>query len=530
MSTAETQKRESHVLNGTPDKRLFWSIINDYDLKTALCELADNAVDLWFSKKPRGSLIISIGLDYERQLISYSDNAGGVAEADLRLLISPGGSNNNPDAASIGVFGVGSKRAAVALAETIQIKTRHESGKTFQIDIDKDWLANSSWHIPSYETGAINPGETRIALSGLRRPLTEDDVAQVRHHLADIYGWFLEIDDFVLKVNDQKVEPANFEQWAYPKDFEPRELSLNVTIPDAPQPVVANITAGLIYNRLPDEDNYGVYFYCNNRLIAKELKSREVGYYVSAEAGVPHPDASLCRVIIRIAGPAKAMPWNSSKTGIHFSHPIFLAIRARLIELVSYYSKLSRRLKYEWDEKVYPMKSGNIIEIDKSETTAAKRLHLPTLPTPQRAEIETIRGLNAAVIEEQPWTLGLVESVAAVDAISRLRLETKNRIALIVLDSTLEISFKEFLVQNTSLIPPGQTLESLFKKRSTVVDLIQSAVPPVKKLRDRIDHYYRMRCELIHKRITVEVTPTDITSYEDIVKSILQHLFGLAFK
>lgn len=36
-------KREVITLDGTPDKRLYWSIISDYDIQTALCELIDNA-------------------------------------------------------------------------------------------------------------------------------------------------------------------------------------------------------------------------------------------------------------------------------------------------------------------------------------------------------------------------------------------------------------------------------------------------------------------------------------------------------
>ena len=91
------------------------------------------------------------------------------------------------------------------------------------------------------------------------------------------------------------------------------------------------MTAGLIRDRIPESGNYGVYFYCNRRLIVKELKARDVGYFVTSEAGVPHLDASLCRVIVRLDGPAKLMPWNSSKTGINFGHAAFHQIRPTLI-------------------------------------------------------------------------------------------------------------------------------------------------------------------------------------------------------
>ena len=41
------RKTEIAPIDGTPVKRMFWSIISDYDLRTGLCELVDNAIDLW---------------------------------------------------------------------------------------------------------------------------------------------------------------------------------------------------------------------------------------------------------------------------------------------------------------------------------------------------------------------------------------------------------------------------------------------------------------------------------------------------
>ena len=50
-------KKEIGPIDGTPEKRMFWSIISDYDLKTGLCELIDNAIDVWLrdhkSKPPK---------------------------------------------------------------------------------------------------------------------------------------------------------------------------------------------------------------------------------------------------------------------------------------------------------------------------------------------------------------------------------------------------------------------------------------------------------------------------------------------
>ena len=110
------QKTQLGPLDGTPKKRMFGSIIKDYDLRAGLCELIDNAIDQWMTGDPVSPLNIQITADSERQLIRIEDISGGVGRQDLEALVSPGSSSNDPYGRSIGIFGVGSKRAVVALA------------------------------------------------------------------------------------------------------------------------------------------------------------------------------------------------------------------------------------------------------------------------------------------------------------------------------------------------------------------------------------------------------------------------------
>lgn len=57
--------------------------------------------------------------------------------------------------------------------------------------------------------------------------------------------------------------------------------------------------------------------------------------------------------------------------------------------------------------------------------------------------MEQLKAWNKRQIHEQPWTLGLVEAFAAIEIVSRQKLQTKSRIALILLDSSFEIALKE---------------------------------------------------------------------------------------
>jgi len=429
--TTVTKKTEVGPLDGTPDKRMFWSIISDYDLKTGICELIDNVLDSWIACGQKKQLVVEITLDSNRQLISVIDNAGGVRQDQLRMLLAPGGSMNDPNAEVIGIFGVGGKRGGIALGEDVQIRTRYQKESSFEIDITNDWLVAPDWEINYYQIPDIPPRTTQVEISHLRRSFSLEDIDEIRFHLGETYDWFLRR-SCVIKLNGKAVLAKSFANWAFPPDGEPRVAVFSAEVANG-QSVAVNITSGLIRDRDPEEENYGVYFYCNHRLIAKELKTREVGYFVSSEAGVPHPDASLCRVLVEIQGPARLMPWNSSKSAINFDHRAFQQLRPTLIQLTSYFSSLSRRLKDDWEGKVFCYESGEV-EITELENIEVKNpMVLPPLPRVNKPKVEKLKSRNKSEINSQPWTLGLVEAMAAVEVLSRQRLETKNRIALIQL-------------------------------------------------------------------------------------------------
>ena len=185
-------KREVDVLNAVPSKRIYRSIIADYDLNTAVAELVDNVLDCKKRRKLRRQVHVRLHFDLDDQSIEITDDAGGVAKEDLDKLISPGASLGAGDSGSIGIFGVGSKRAVVALARDIKIATRHESSrKSFQLEYDDSWLSSEGWELPYYEVDALPESTTKIVLCRLRFRLEEDDVRKLAGHLGRVYCYFI---------------------------------------------------------------------------------------------------------------------------------------------------------------------------------------------------------------------------------------------------------------------------------------------------------------------------------------------------
>lgn len=81
------------------------------------------------------------------------DNAGGVSKDQIELLISPGASRDDVEHLFIGNFGVGGKRAGVALGQRVEVSTRHQSNETYRFVLSDDWLSTDTWDVNRQESG-----------------------------------------------------------------------------------------------------------------------------------------------------------------------------------------------------------------------------------------------------------------------------------------------------------------------------------------------------------------------------------------
>lgn len=523
-------KTEIGHVDAIPSKRLFKSIIADYGLNHSICELIDNALDIWIKKGKSSPLEINIDFEMNQQTISVSDNAGGVKKSELHLIVGPGQTSNLPDGETIGIFGVGTKRAVVALAQDIKITTRYETNKTYRLEFDESWLMNEDWNLPLYEIDDITEGTTIVELQKLRFQLTDEALTHLKQHLRATYARFLHNNKVIINLDKESIQPLNFENWAYPPDYSPHKYITDLKSGDGGT-LQVEIIAGLTRESSPAGGEYGVYFYCNDRLIARALKNYDVGF-ATGLAGLPHPSVSLVRVIVSLNGDAQLMPWNSSKSGINSNHNMFLALRTSIVQDVKYYASLSRilsRKEGSWPENVFKYSSGKIRDIEIANLSDARKSYLLPLPKSKIRYAEKVKQVNQAIGKDYPWTTGLYESIIAIDLIFNQKLEQKNRLCLIVLDSTLEIAFKEYLVNESGTFYNDSKLSKLFNSRHDVHEAIKSHITFDDKIWKKISHYYNLRNKLVHERATVGIDDSQIEDYRSVVENVLEQLFNLSF-
>jgi hypothetical protein len=149
----------------------------------------------------------------------------------------------------------------------------------------------------------------------------------------------------------------------------------------------------------------------------------------------------------------------------------------------------------------------------------------PPKTRPRYADVVTQR--NGKIAKDKPWTKGLYEGIIAADLIAKGKLEQRNRIALIVLDSTLEIAFKEYLVNDSGAYYSDAQLLTLFGKRHLVQQEIQKYVNIDAAIWKKIGHFNNLRNKLVHERATVGLDDEQIRDYRGVVETVLKKLFKL---
>lgn len=526
-------KKEIKTVDAMPSKRLYQSIIADYNTELAICELIDNAIDLWTKNKKSEFLKINIHLNIAQQTIKVIDTAGGLKESDIKLIIAPGHTSNISSIETIGVFGVGSKRAVVALAQEIKIKTRYKEERTLLIEYNDEWLEKENWNLNYYlDSTNIEPNCTIIELTKLRSVIDQEFVNNMIEHTGSIYSKLLSNPNLELHINDTKVDPIHFDQtWSYPPNYSPQEITFDVSINDT-DVINVILLGGLIAKSQVGQGDYGVYFYCNDRMILRADKSYNFGFYTGA-AGLPHPELNTLRVFIYLRGNPERMPWTSNKANINFQSKVFLTIRDRIIQLVSYFAKLARKFANNNDENVYQFTEGIIEQKVVSPNEVVKLYPLPS-PKKRPSYQSSIKEKNAKIAESKPWVVGLYEGIVLVDDLLSSNFENKNRFALIIIDSTFEIAIKEFLVHVVAKKPPiigASRLVQILLNRTSVEAEVKRYLRGKISTKDwtLLDHYYKMRCNLIHQVAILEVKDADIEKHRKLVEKALGILFKLQF-
>ena len=125
------------------------------------------------------------------------------------------------------------------------------------------------------------------------------------------------------------------------------------------------------------------------------------------------------------------------------------------------------------------------------------------------------------------WVVGLYEAIIAVEEISKLKLEQNNRICLLILDSTLEIAFKEYLLYESGTYYSPNAIKNF--DRVSLQNKVKTHCHFKNGIWTIIDSYYIKRCDLVHSRATTQISNQELKNYREVAEYALKKMFRINF-
>ena len=426
-----TEKRRS-LIECRPVKRFFVEMLTrDIDLRDAIMDLLDNCIDGMMRKtlndreaeKPYKGFKAKI--TFNEKSFGIWDNCGGIPkETAIKYAFRMGRPQervSGVDGSTIGMYGIGMKRAVFKMGKNVRITTRCGDDGCYETKIDRKWLEDDgNWNLPIGDcTEKLDVDGTSIYISELYDGIKEmfsyetgnfrdDLVNSIGIHYGTIIGRGFEV-----YVNGEPVKPKMFnlrinknreleKEGLFPYIFEEKsdhmEISFIVGIA-GPTPDYENMEMesekGFSFS------NAGWTVVCNDRVVVQADKSRVTGWG-DANPAFHYQFNSIVGVVEFKSKNPFELPITTTKKGIDTSSNIYLHIRKQMMiglrTMVDYTNEWKNR---KGEEKESVLKDTEIMSIEEIKTKIVEaigeknlwqerkdgefafKLYKPNLPKPE---------------------------------------------------------------------------------------------------------------------------------------------------
>ena len=322
--------------DATPTKEFFVNMITkDISLEDCLLDLIDNCLD--GVRRKVGNLeneqlydSFHAKLDIKPNKFVIEDNCGGISINNaIDYAFHFGRRPDAPDDAdsSIGLYGIGMKRAILKIGKNIKIRSSTEDEAFLCTIRVEEWLQHDRWEFDMIENSLIDGTGTVIEILDLYGPIAtefEDAtfVNRLTHIVARDYTRFFE-KGFKIFINDSLVESYGYTVAAgmfkaYRKRYED-------------DGVIVEIVAGMATP--PPDDNepsehgetryIGWFVFCNDRVVLAADKTERTVWGHEGFARW-HPQYNGFIGMARFYGKdPKLLPWTTTKRNVDESSPIY---------------------------------------------------------------------------------------------------------------------------------------------------------------------------------------------------------------
>ena len=361
-----------------PTKNFFVHMLTrDIELHDALLDLLDNCVDGVIrsasadesAENPYDGFKATITMAHDYFVIE--DNCGGIpieiARRSAFAIGKPPGTEEPTSHATVGMYGIGMKRAIFKLGTEALVESQYDEG--FIVEFTPSWMEEDSWaDLPMYEQAAASQivGGTRIEVhelnqearsafsdptwvDGFRKSVARHYALIIGKGFAVVIGSPEEISAGMSPVQAEEIkllvaDPLNGQQIA---PFVYRGTILGVDI---------EIFAGLYRELLTSEDGQleeetrgtiddaGWTVACNDRVVIWKDKSRLTGW---GEATVPNYHGQFIAItgIVLMTGTPSSLPLTTTKRGVDAASNLYSELKDMMREATKALTSFTNKWK-----------------------------------------------------------------------------------------------------------------------------------------------------------------------------------------
>ena len=424
----ESQQGRYEPVNASPVKSFFVSMLTrDIQLEDAILDLLDNCVDgILRSKRGSGSRPyegFKADIKFDADSFSIHDNCGGIPWSLHSYAFRMGRALDSPQGASgsVGVYGIGMKRAIFKMGKHCLISTRNKEDQ-YEVEITPGWIANESeWEIPVREADiSANNDGTTIVVGDLYEGISKTFGERAKSFSSDLnrmiatqYAYIID-KGFEVTINGECVKPRITKLVHDNRDNAPADAIRPFVYRTTTDDGVKVFLAVGFTRPIPSEDEVkdeqkvaryssedaGWTILCNDRAVLFCDRSQLTGW---GEAGVPryHPQFIAISGIVdfRSEDPSK-LPTTTTKRGIDASSPLFLQVKNKMREGMRLFTNYTNKWKGRADESKLHIEKGTplsleelkptteMLKFSKTRTPLSGKQFKPKLPLPTRRRRE----------------------------------------------------------------------------------------------------------------------------------------------
>ena len=411
-------------VNATPVKSFFVDMLTrDIELVDAILDLLDNCVDGILRLKGESSKKtpyegFEAEIKFDKSSFSISDNCGGIPWSfhDYAFRMGKDNQDRDSDLPTVGVYGIGMKRAIFKIGRHCSISTQNE-GDRYEVEITPEWIEDQNdWSLPVSEPldSDIKDDGTTIVIGELNKNIIErfdDDKENFTRELVrkiETHYAFIIAKGFQVTVNGQKVDPKPtklvfaearnkkdpaIRPYIYKTEFDGVHIFLSVgfTRPIPSQEEINNEQEEKRYSSM----DAGWTIICNDRAVLYCDHTELTGW---GEAGVPRYHTQFIAIsgIVEFqSNDASKLPTTTTKRGIDASSSIYLQVKNKMRDGMKIFTNFTNQWKGKGNESQQYIDSGKRYDFDKIKTESEElglnsvrsglqgKQFMPKLPMPQ---------------------------------------------------------------------------------------------------------------------------------------------------